>query len=61
MFKPGSVFKSLETDLEFANRVRAKIPWYLGDGYYKGADLDLEIWDAFRMQRRIIERAKLRP
>ena len=52
----GSVFKSLETDLEFANRVREKMPWYRGDMHCKGSDLDEEIWECFEMQRRLVER-----
>lgn len=52
----GSVYKSLETDHEFADRVRLKHYWYSGDRYYTGRELDEEVWDAFRMQRRIIER-----
>lgn len=51
----GSVYKSLETDREFVARVREKYPWYSGT-YYAGAMLDDEVWDAFKMQRRIVER-----
>lgn len=52
----GSVYKSLETDDEFAERVRAKYPWYNGLAYRKGAELDDEVQEAFGMQRRIVER-----
>lgn len=50
------VYKSLETDKEFCDRIRLRYPWYRGDNYNRGITLDEEIWDAFKIQRRIIER-----
>lgn len=53
--RPGSVYKSLETDREFIARVRLKHPWYAPNtlsSYW----LDVEVWDAFKVQRRIVER-----
>ena len=52
--RPGSVYKALETDKEFAGRVRAKYPWF--ESFYTGGGLDDQVWECFRMQRKIIER-----
>lgn len=52
-----SVCKSLETDEEFAERVRQKHTWWQGALYRKGDALDDEAWNAFRMQRRVVERS----
>lgn len=52
--RPGSVFKSLETDKEFTARVNEKHPWF--KSYYAGPGLDDEVWECFQMQRRIVER-----
>lgn len=54
MSKPGSVFKSLETDREFVERLKQKFPWY--STFYSGPGIDDEAWACFQMQRRIIER-----
>lgn len=51
----GSVFKSLETDKEFTDRVRLKYPWFTS--YYAGAGTDDEVWECFKMQRRLVERS----
>ncbi len=50
------VYKSLETDKEFELRVRQTYRWYRGASYRSGTELDDEVWDSFKMQRRIIER-----
>lgn len=55
MFKPGSVFKSLETDKEFVARLKQRFPWY--SSYYSGQGIDDEAWACFQVQRKIIERA----
>lgn len=60
LLRPGSVFKSLETDKEFIARVSLKVPWYT-TSYYAGPGLDDEIWACFQMQRRIIERDASQP
>lgn len=52
-----SVYKSLETDDEFAERVRQKHPWYGGTAFHHGEALDDSVWCNFRMQRRIVERS----
>lgn len=44
-------YKRLETDEEFLDRVRAKYPWF----EWYAIDLDTRIWNAFQMQRRIVE------
>jgi len=52
--KPGSVYKSLETDDEVIARVRRVWGWF--KPYLRGAELDELLWDSFRVQRRLIER-----
>lgn len=54
LVRQGSVFKALETDAEFVERVRKTFTWFIG--HYAGAWLDDEVWDAFKMQRKIVER-----
>ena len=51
----GSVFKSLETDKEFITRVRITFPWF--STYYAGQGMDDQVWESFKMQRRLIERS----
>lgn len=51
---PKAVYKSLETDDEFAKRVRAAKCYV--PSYVLGADLDDYMWAYYRLQRRIIER-----
>jgi len=48
------VYKSLETDTEFSERVRARIGFA---PFQRGAGLDDYVWHATAMQRRIVERS----
>lgn len=52
--RPGSVFRSFETDKEFVERVKRTNPWY--STYYAGPGIDDEVWACFKMQRRLVER-----
>ncbi len=52
--RPGSVYRSLETDKEFKTRVLEKHPHFTS--YYAGPGLDAEVWSCYKMQRKIIER-----
>jgi hypothetical protein len=45
----------VETDAELAARVRTKYPWWRGDLYRKGSELDEEVEQALDIQRRIVE------
>lgn len=47
------LYLSLETNLEFIARVKCKHPWWAPNGWRA---LDDEVWDTFRMQRKIVER-----
>lgn len=47
-------YSRLETDEEFASRVRKTHSWYQGGQYNKGEALDSEVEWSFGMQRRII-------
>ena len=48
------VFKSLETDREFADRVHARYGYRLY--YLSSRELDDTAWASFGMQRKIVER-----
>lgn len=50
--KPG--YKHLETDAEFIARVRARFVWWWPWGL-SGEGLDASVWEAFQMQRRLVE------
>jgi hypothetical protein len=52
--KEKRVYTSLETDEELIERIRVKRPWYCT--VYHGAGLDNEVWDVFKIQRRLVTR-----
>lgn len=52
--RPAGRYRGVETDKEFIARVQLKHAWYRST--YAGAELDDEVWYAFKMQRRIVER-----
>lgn len=53
----GSVYKSLETDDEFRERIR-KSYYVYGLGNMSDAWLDDVVWGALGLQRRIVERQR---
>lgn len=53
--KRGSVYKSLETDDEFKERIK-KTRYLYGIDDMTGTWLDDVMWTCFQMQRRIVER-----
>lgn len=53
--KPGSVYKSLETDEEFVARIQQKHRWWT-PWDKTTAGIDYEAWVELKMQRRLIER-----
>jgi hypothetical protein len=49
-------YKRLETDEEFLKRVQERHPWYFpSPGYSKGEMLSVDVWETFRVQRKIVE------
>jgi hypothetical protein len=47
-------YKHLETDDEFVARVQSKHPWW-ANYFATGETLDNTVWNAFKMQRKIVE------
>lgn len=54
--RPGSVFRRLETDVEFHVRIRERVKLYWFHDT-RGQVLDEIAWDYLKMQRRIVEDA----
>lgn len=52
--RPGSVYRSLETDGEFIKRVIEKHAYF--GTYLASKGLDDQVWECFKMQRKIVER-----
>lgn len=50
------LFLSVETGEEFVARVKQKHKWWFAYGARNEA-LDNAVWDAFKMQRKLIERS----